>query len=148
MAAAMELTVRNDLSELERVLTAVEEFCDSAGAPPKVAYHFGLAFDELFTNIVSYGYDGTGERAVTLSLWMDSGVLHGRIVDDARPFNPLLEASEPDLDAAVEDRAIGGLGVHFVKRFMDGASYDRVDDRNRLEFWKQLSGPEAASAEE
>ncbi len=46
-------------------------------------------------------------------------------------YNPL-DAPEPDLDASVEDRRIGGLGVHFVKTIMDTVNYRRVDDTNQL----------------
>ena len=51
--------------------------------------------------------------------------------DDARPYNPL-EAPEPDLEAEIDDRPIGGLGVHLVRTIMDTVNYRRTHNRNLL----------------
>ena len=52
--------------------------------------------------------------------------------DDGIAFDPFTSAPEPDLDASVEERRIGGLGVYFVKTLMDEAAYERRGDRNRI----------------
>ena len=52
--------------------------------------------------------------------------------DDGLEFDPFRSAPEPDLDASVEERRIGGLGVYFVKSLMDEATYERVDNLNRI----------------
>ena len=38
----------------------------------------------------------------------------------------------PDTDAALDDRPVGGLGVHLVREMMDEVSYRYEDGRNRL----------------
>jgi anti-sigma regulatory factor (Ser/Thr protein kinase) len=53
-------------------------------------------------------------------------------VDSGRPFDPLSDAPEPDLNAVVEERRIGGLGVHLVKTLMDQMHYKRENEQNRL----------------
>ena len=50
----------------------------------------------------------------------------------AGPFDPLTEAPEPDLTAAVSERRVGGLGVHLTKTLMDEVRYSREAHRNRL----------------
>ena len=60
------------------------------------------------------------------------------VVDDGRPFDPLSDAPEPDLDAEVEDRPIGGLGTHFVKTFMDEVAYEHDGGYNRIVLTKTL----------
>ena len=54
------------------------------------------------------------------------------IIDDGIPFDPLTEAPEPDLTSPIEDRPIGGLGVHFTKSLMDDVEYCRESGKNRL----------------
>lgn len=138
LAESLDLVLKNDMGELDRLLSAAEEFCEGLGASPKLAYQVGLVLDELFTNIVSYGFDDGQAHDIRVRLWAEDGTLFAELSDDGRPFDPLSEAAEPDLDADVEDRAIGGLGVHFVKTFMDGTRYEYGDGQNRLRFWKAL----------
>ena len=51
------------------------------------------------------------------------------IVDDGRPFDSSTER-EPDFDATIEERALGGLGLFLVQQMMDEMTYERRDDRN------------------
>lgn len=48
--------------------------------------------------------------------------LEAELIDDGIPFNPL-EMSEPDIEADLESRQIGGLGIHFVRQTMDEVDY-------------------------
>jgi anti-sigma regulatory factor (Ser/Thr protein kinase) len=59
------------------------------------------------------------------------------VIDDARPFNPL-EAPKPNLDAPLEDRELGGLGIHLVRSLMDHVSYSRDEDKNVLTVRKRI----------
>lgn len=138
--APLELVLRNDLSELARLAAAVEDWTAAAGLDPEVAFHLNLVFDELLTNTISYGYDDGGEHQIAVSLGLDGGAVVARIVDDGRPFDPFRDAPAPDLDSPVEDRPIGGLGIHFAKTFMSTLRYRREDGRNVVEFTKALPG--------
>jgi len=90
-----------------------------------------LALEELLVNVVSYAYDGKPG-------WIRVGCGTGRqsfqvwIEDQGKSFNPLTRA-EPELNASVEERSIGGLGIHLVKTLSDGISYRRLGDCNLLE---------------
>jgi anti-sigma regulatory factor (Ser/Thr protein kinase) len=59
------------------------------------------------------------------------------VEDDGVPFNPL-EATEPDLDRPLEERSIGGLGIHLVKNLMDDVEYRREAGRNYLVMRKRV----------
>ena len=59
------------------------------------------------------------------------------ISDDGQPFNPLKDAPKPDLEAALEDRPIGGLGIHLVLTMMDEMHYRRENERNHLTLVKR-----------
>lgn len=138
VASGVTITLHNDLAELERLAEIVETFGEEAGLAPRLVYSLNLALDELVTNVVSYGYDGTDTRGcITLDLTVVDGRLTAVLQDDGRPFNPL-DRGPPDVDSPLEDRKIGGLGVHFVRTLMDEVRYQRVDGRNCLILAKTL----------
>ena len=61
--------------------------------------------------------------------------------DDGVPFDPIA-AKTPDTSAPLEQREIGGLGIHLVRNLIDEASYERKLGRNVLTLVKQLDrGP-------
>ena len=59
------------------------------------------------------------------------------IIDEGEAFNPL-ERESPDISQGLDDRPVGGLGIHIVKQLMDDVSYQRQDGRNHLRFAKRL----------
>ena len=129
---ALTLTLKNDLSELARIAEEIEAHGESRGWPAKWIMNLNISLDELITNIISYGYQDSGEHEIRVTLTERSGSLVVVLEDDGMAFEPFTTVPEPDLDADVEERRIGGLGVYFVKTLMDEATYERLDDRNRI----------------
>jgi hypothetical protein len=75
---------------------------------------------------------------VTVALGWQDGRLAIDFLDDGQPFDPLgLPAL--DLDAAAEERTIGGLGVHMFRSLVEGARYRREGGRNHLH-WCDIPG--------
>jgi anti-sigma regulatory factor (Ser/Thr protein kinase) len=97
-----------------------------------------VALDEILSNILENGFiDGAAHR-VDIALAVDGDRLTAEVEDDCAPFDPLA-LSPPDLRASLQDRRVGGLGVHFVKRLMSDVRYARVGSRNRLVLTKALA---------
>ncbi len=136
--------MRNDLAELARLAGEVESFGERRALDAKTIFNVNLILDELLTNTINYGYDG-GEHWIDVTIDHRGDTLTIALEDDARPFDPLA-AREPDLDAALEDRPIGGLGIHLVKTFMDDVRYERVGDRNRMTLRKRTGQAGEAGA--
>ncbi len=133
-----EIRLANQLPEIHRLSGEIEAFAERNTLPAGVVYQVTLALDELITNIVSYGYEDDDAHEIVVRLTLDADVLMTELIDDARAFNPLAEAAAPDLDADVDARRIGGLGVHFVKTMMNAVEYARVDGRNTLTMMKKV----------
>lgn len=124
------VTLSNDLAELGRLSTAVEEFCarhELSGFGAAMV----LALDELLTNVISYGYDDAGKHEISVTLRAEDGRLTVLVEDDGRAFDPR-QAPPPDLDAPIEERRIGGLGVHIVRTVVDSFDYERRGNINRV----------------
>lgn len=125
------MSLANDVQEVARVIDSLEEFGAANAIPPEQSLRFGLALDELITNIVSYGLAGRSDAVITLAIEHRDGALHAELGDNGPPFDPLAaEAAPPSGD--IETREVGGLGLTLVKSFMDRLDYRRVDGFNRL----------------
>ena len=99
-----------------------------------------IAVEEVFVNIASYAYKPEEEGYVKLSVMVDDKAII-RFKDSGKPFNPL-EISDPNLDAPIVEREIGGLGIHFVKNLMDEVDYVYAGEENILTISKGRSGPD------
>jgi len=137
MQPGFSLRLQNRLLELDRLADTVEAFGEAHGLSPKLRFQIRLVLDELLTNIISYGYPEDGEHSIFVGMGQDGSLLRFVLEDDARPFDPL-SAHRPDLEAAVDERQIGGLGIHLVRTIMDRVAYERVGDTNRLILEKDI----------
>ena len=133
----LDITVHNKLSELASANQTLTEFGRQHGVPEDVLHDLNLAVGEILTNIISYGYPGGGDHEITVRLGIESSEMRVAVEDDGEPFNPL-EVAEADTSKPLEERAIGGLGVHLVRKLTDGLEYQRHEGRNLLVMKKRL----------
>ena len=131
--------VWNELPELRRLADIVDAYFAERNLPEPMAFQFNLALDEILTNIISYGYLDQERHLIEIDLRREDGSLWVEIIDDGRPFDPLAAAA-PDINASIEQRRIGGLGIHLVKTSMDAVAYRRESDRNHLTLRKTIPG--------
>ena len=127
----MRLKVENRQEELERVSSVIEDFGLEADWPLDLVFKVNLALEEIVINVMNYAHDG-GLHEIEVNLTSDDTALTIEVVDDGRPFDPLHDAPEPDVDAELEDRHIGGLGIHLVRTMMDDVQYRREQGKNHL----------------
>ena len=131
-------TLRNELSEIPALAERIEAFGVEGSLSIQHIYQLNLVLDELITNIISYGYDDDRPHEIQLKLRAEPGLLITVLRDDGKPFNPLLEAPAAILEGSVEDRPIGGLGIHFMRTLMDEVAYQREEGHNQLTLIKHL----------
>jgi anti-sigma regulatory factor (Ser/Thr protein kinase) len=139
MPKLMTLKLQHNLSEVARIFEWVDEFIKAHGLPDRAGMQVALALDELVTNTISYGYpDGPrDEPAVTLTIRLDGEFVVTTLEDQGVAFDPFAMPA-PDTTLNVEERGIGGLGVHLVRELMDDVSYQRVGNVNRLTLRKRV----------
>jgi anti-sigma regulatory factor (Ser/Thr protein kinase) len=138
------LSLRNEIAELPRLVAFATEFAKRNELPTDELNRLLVIVDELFSNVVQHGYEAPeASGTVEVGLSYAGGCLGIEVTDDGRPFDPL-SAPPPDLDLPAEDRPIGGLGIHFVKKLVDEAQYSRRGRRNRLLLMRRIQ-PTTAS---
>lgn len=145
----VELQLVNRLEEIPTLHARMEQLGEELDLSPEVVNAVNLSLDEVLTNLVMHGFDDDAEHHidVRVALLDDDQQLRLEVEDDGRPFNPLEEAPEPDTQASLDERAIGGLGIFLVRQMMDHLEYRRVDGRNLLILVKSLQ-ENAADTEE
>ena len=130
--------LKSQLSELDTLCRHLEDYGNKLQLSQKCLYEINLGLDELFTNIVSYGFEDQAEHQIKFTLARDEETLVVKVEDDGTPFNPL-EAADPVLAPDLDSIDIGGLGIHLIKKMMDEIRYQRVQGKNRLTLKKCLA---------
>lgn len=140
MSDQLRLEIKNSFAAVNSANEAALRWLGERGAPAEIQYYANLAIEEFATNSIKYGYDDTKEHLIEVSLSLSSGKLVLIIIDDGHAFNPL-EAPEPKVGLAAEDRPVGGLGIYLVRKMSDQMEYVREGGKNRLTLHKSLNQP-------
>jgi sigma-B regulation protein RsbU (phosphoserine phosphatase) len=134
----LAVELRNRLEEIDAVNEAFDGFASTHGLADTVRRSMKLVFDDLLNNVISYAYHDDDEHRIEVHVELSSDRLAVRISDDGHPFNPFGREA-PDTALEVEEREIGGLGIHLVENLMDEATYTRRTDRNVVVLVKYLT---------
>jgi len=140
----VKITVKNRIEDLLRVNSVFESFATQHEIGGRLRYHLLVSIEEILTNIIKYGFDEEGVHPIHITFRHINEKVEMEFEDRGREFNPL-EISEPDLDTPIENRQLGGLGIHLVKKMMDEAMYRREGDRNILMLRKSKTSPTATT---
>jgi len=133
----LTLRVKNSFAEIPAAKEAASHWLASRHAPAAADYVAHLVIEELITNCIKYGYDDADEHSIEIVLKLSANELVLTVSDDGHPFNPLA-VPEPDTTLPVEDRPIGGLGIHLLRKMSDHMEYERQGTQNRLIVRKSL----------
>jgi anti-sigma regulatory factor (Ser/Thr protein kinase) len=118
------------VEKLEEVISFIEDCADHSKLDMKRKMGLLIAAEEAFVNVCSYAYpDGLGE--VLVSCAFSNTEFEVEVADFGREFD-VLSIPEPDTESDIMDRQIGGLGVHFIRKLSDEASYRREHGQNIL----------------
>jgi serine/threonine-protein kinase RsbW len=135
-SSAPPLQLRPELGELDRLIEYIEQFAAEHTWAAGDTHAFSLAAEELFANTLRHG--GPAVTSVEFLLTAADGAATGRYSDDAVAFDPTC-CPEVDTTLPVEERRIGGLGVHFIRRTMPTFTYRREGGRNIVSFGRTLT---------
>ena len=130
---SLSMVLTNELAEIPRAAERVEAFCRARHVPGRIVHRFQLALEEVLANAITYAFSDADQHEIEVSIECRGGTLAATVSDDGAPFDPLAQPP-PDVHAAVEDRKVGGLGIHLLRSLMEAVEYLRADGRNHLTF--------------
>jgi anti-sigma regulatory factor (Ser/Thr protein kinase) len=119
------------------VNAAFAGFAEAHALPEGVRRSVNVALDELLANALSHGRTGRDPCSVTVEVELDQERVTVTVTDDGTPFDPF-EGDAPDTTLSVEERPMGGLGIHLVGPLMDQVSSQRREGHNVVVLVKQL----------
>ena len=117
--------------------TAAEEMI-SLGLPEEVREKMRLVLEEAFVNIIHYAYKDEKERPLEWQMTLEKGALKVVIKDWGVAFDPCSFQAKVAEETPLQERAVGGLGIFFIKKIVDDMSYRRIDNCNELTLIKKL----------
>jgi anti-sigma regulatory factor (Ser/Thr protein kinase) len=130
---SLTIGVTNTFGDIPHANKRISAFCLEHNVPAKLLNCFSLSLDEVLTNILTHSIGDKGDREIAVRIDIGGGFLSATVSDDGKPFDPL-SLPEPDIHAPVEERKVGGLGIHLLRKLMDTVEYRRTNEHNELSF--------------
>jgi serine/threonine-protein kinase RsbW len=135
-----QLTLRSQLSELARIPAWVADLRLRHSISENVQFAIDICLEEALSNVIRYGYAGTGDGRLVVSFAAPRERYFEFVVEDEAPrFNPLEELDLPALKPNEEIR-VGGQGIRLLRQFADAIEYERTSTGNRLRLGFSDSG--------
>ncbi|MFC2100956.1 SpoIIE family protein phosphatase [Bacteroidota bacterium] len=123
------INISNNLKEIAIAIEKFEQFALKNNLNLTVIQKFNVTLDELLNNVISYGYEDELSHVINIHIVLRGERLAISLIDDGKPFNPF-KNDPADTKLSIEERKVGGLGIHLVKNLMDEYDYKRSADKN------------------
>jgi len=133
----LTLTFSNSIEEAPRMARRIERFLHENKISESIINKLLLCVDELITNIIGHAYTDDQEHAVSLECRIFESHIELELRDDGIAFDPTSQ-TRPNVIKSIEDREVGGLGIHLVTTIMDRVEYVREGDYNVLKTVKVI----------
>lgn len=132
------LRMKAVLENVPRAIECVTEWAQKAGFDERALYEIQLAVDEACANVVDHAYQGADRGDIEVCCHLDDQILTIQVRDWGRGFD-LSSVADPDLDAPLEQRSLGGLGLFLVRQVMDDVQFTSDPEQgNELVMLKRL----------
>lgn len=130
------ITLPNNVQEVPRLAEFIDEVCECLEFDMTLTMQLNLAIEEAVVNVMDYAYPAGTVGDVNIDVLADDEQVKFIISDSGTPFDPTAK-DDVDTTLSVEERRIGGLGIHLVRQLMDTIEYARTDGKNILTLCKK-----------
>ena len=132
MPERFAMSANADVDSVNAVCDSLDEFAEAADCDPAVAYRVRFAVEELALNVAMHGSNVDAETRIEVAIDSSNEKVAILLVDDGPAFDPTSDAPPADVSSDIEDREVGGLGIHLVSAMLDDVSYERKAGKNRV----------------
>jgi len=137
LSLSRSLTLPNDVQTVPQLTEFVEGVCQDVHLDEMLTMQINLAVEEAVVNVMNYAYPQGKEGIILIEAAANDERLKFVITDSGMPFDP---TTRPKVDTSlpVDERPIGGLGIHLIRHYMDSINYERIGGQNVLTLRKNL----------
>jgi anti-sigma regulatory factor (Ser/Thr protein kinase) len=128
----MQQKFRRDLNELRNIVAMTQAVFTDQQLDPGLRHVVDLATEELFVNMVTYNTE-TKEDILIQMLPHIHGLEVSLTDFDVERFDPT-SIGNVDVDAPLEDRTPGGLGLYLVMKMVDSIHYEYRNRQSKITF--------------
>ena len=139
-----EISIKNEVGELARVASFVEEIGEELGLDMELQMNLNLVMEEMVSNVIFYAYPKETSADIELVAESDGKELTFVLSDQGKEFDPTLK-DDADPNVNPIDREIGGMGIYIVKNIMNQVTYQRLEGKNLLTMKKSMADIAAAA---
>ena len=129
------LSIKNRLEDIQIVIENFDEFAQLTKLEQAFVLKMSIVLDELIANVIRYAFEDDHDHLIYLEFVVTDNSFFLTIEDDGVQFDPFNQTT-PDTNKGLEEREIGGLGIHIVKSLMDSYSYERIENNNVVKLEK------------
>lgn len=133
----VSLRVENKMEQWPTLRNILHNYALCAGMDTRALKKLEVALEEAVVNVIHYSQAGWIELHIESQITDNALRIAIRLSDDGVAFDPTAQ-DEKDINKAVEERQIGGLGIALVKQIADEVSYRRIDETNELTIIKNI----------
>lgn len=132
----MQKKFTRSYDSLEEIFEFTERFFDTETINESVRFPVHFVMEELFTNMVKYNPGNSND--ILLGIDKTDSSVTIRITDyDVDPFD-VTEERDVDIESALTERKVGGLGLHLIKKMVDSLDYHYTDRQSTITFSKGI----------
>lgn len=132
-----QISLPNDIETIPQLNEFIDIVAEEIGLDMSLTMSLNLAIEEAVVNVMEYAYPQGTKGQVDILMSSDGQQLTVVLRDAGTPFDPTQQA-EADTSLSVEERPIGGLGIHLVRQIMDSISYRYINGHNELTLKKNI----------
>jgi serine/threonine-protein kinase RsbW len=133
------VTFQAEMQMLEAMMHWIRERIDEMGFSVSDSRKIQIAMEEALVNVILHAYkEGRGQVELICDRAPSERIAF--IIKDMGPsFNPLLQTPKlPPIDTPLEEHEEGGLGILFIREYMDEVHYERHHPYNVLTLIKVI----------
>jgi anti-anti-sigma factor len=129
MTRAVDVRVRNDVSDIGIVRDTLDSLAREFGIPVRALTQLQVALDEVVSNVINYSWDDGGQHEFLVRIMVHPARVDLEIFDEGRDFDPMTAPPPKHAPEGQRPRP-GGLGIHMIKRLVDHFTRERIDGCN------------------
>jgi serine/threonine-protein kinase RsbW len=128
----MQKKFARQIDQLDDIVAMTECAFSDHGLDNDMRPVVDLAIEELFTNLVKYNTETDAEIKIEMTP-LKAGIEVSLTDYDVERFDPSAAATV-DINAPLEERTPGGLGIYLVMKMVDSIQYQYEDRCSKITF--------------